>query len=173
MANNITVERSTKETAYFVAKNMRERDFEEVAAVNYLTDREELATCLAERYGDFPMSFTIGRDGVPIATLSAINVHPGLWSVGMWATEDFPKIGKFMTRFISNEFFGAMRAAGMHRVECKSIVGYDSVHKWLLHAGFRQGATEEKYGAQGQDFITFEWVEGMDWPRDYQPPAED
>lgn len=165
------------EQVYDVSLNMRERDYAELIATSFANDRKELAEELSGQYGNFPFAFCFGLGGTPIGILTGVNSYPGVWSIGMWATDDLHKVSKFITKICSNEFFGAMRVCGAHRVECHSIVGYDSVHKWLRFLGFRQQAVDgkpviqEKYGKNGEDFVIFEWVEGMPWPRGYT--AED
>lgn len=158
---------ATPAMVYHVSKNMRERDLEELLAVHFERDRDQLADGLALAYGDRPFTFCLGRDDEPICILSGVLVHPGVWAMGMWATDSLPKIGKFLTKFVSNELFSAMRTTGAHRIECKSIVGYNAIHKWLLSLGFAQGDTEKKYGKDGQDFVTFYWTDDMPPPRSH------
>lgn len=164
---------ATPAMVYRVSKHMRERDFQELLAVHFEDNREDLACGLAQIYGDRPFVFCIGRDDTPICILVGTLIHPGFWVMGMWATDDLPRIGKFLTRFAVTELFSAMREAGAHRVECKAIIGYDGIHKWLRFLGFAQGDTEKMYGKNKQDFITFYWCEGMPWPRGYKIPADD
>lgn len=163
---------ATPDLVYFVSKNMRDRDFQEVNAIRWEDDREKMANGLALQYGDKQFCMCIGYDNEPIAILMGVSMHPTLWSIGFWATESFPKIKKYVTKFIANEFSEAMYTAGARRIECKSIVGYNDVHKWLKLLGFVQGDTEKHYGKNGEDFITFYWVEGMPRPFGYDPNAE-
>ena len=171
----ITFGPATYKQIHYVSMMMRDRDFEEITAVNYENTREELADALAKRYDDFPFCFCFSCDNEPVCILVGVNCYPGFWSIGMWATPKISKIGKKLTSIIRNEFFGAMRASGMHRVECKSIVGYNEVHKWLLALGFRiqEKGILEKFGKDKQDFILFEWVEGMPWPKGYKGHSAD
>lgn len=153
---------------------MRERDLEEFLAVSYEKDKDELARSLAQRYGDLPFAFCFGIDDKPVAIWTGIELHPGVWSIGMWATDDFPKIAKFVTKMCCTHIFSAMLTTGCHRIECKSIIGYDSVHRWLSFCGLRQSKeTLQKYGKNGEDFVLFEWVEGMPWMRGYHPSLND
>ncbi len=159
MANNF-VTHATPELVYDVSLRMRERDLEEILAVCWESNREELAHGLAKRYGNMPMCVCFGQDDQPICIMSAIAIHPGVWSMGLWATDDFPKIGRFITRWALQHFFPALQKAGLHRLECKSIIGYSEVHEWLRYLGFHEGNAEKMYGKGGEDFITFYWHEG-------------
>jgi len=166
------VVQATPEMVYEVSKNMRERDLQELLAIHWEENREQLAEGLAEQFGNFPMAFCLGRDNIPICILVAVTMRPGVWSMGMWATADIVKIGKELNNFAMNPLFSSMRACGMHRVECKSIVGYTAIHKWLRHLGFTQGETEKMYGKNKEDFLTFYWTENMPLPRGHDPSAE-
>jgi hypothetical protein len=153
---------ATPAQVYYVSLKMRERDFKELSAVNFDMTREELASSLAERFGSFPFAFSFCLDDEPVCIWVGITTHPGVWSIGLWATPKFPKIAKFVTKMCVTHIFQAIMETGCHRIECKSIVGYNAVHKWLLFLGFRQSEHKlEKYGKNGEDFLIFEWIEGM------------
>lgn len=151
---------ATPELVYDVSLNMRERDLKEILAVCWESDRESLAKGLAGRYGTAPMCVVFGRDESPICVLSAVCAHPGVWSIGLWATDQFDVIGRYVTRWALRYFFPALKLSGLHRLECKSIIGYDEVHEWLRFLGMHEGNVEKMYGKNGEDFVTFYWHEG-------------
>lgn len=161
----IEVKQATPEDVFFVMMRARKRDVEEIMAVTYFQKQIDLATEYAQRYGDFPGAWCYTLNGLPVCIVITYSSHPGVWSIGMFATENLKKIGKFVTESVIRHLFVGMINAGMHRLECKSVVGYDSVHKWLLWQGFKKESICRGYGRNGEDFITFAWTKGDPLPR--------
>lgn len=158
---------ATKAMVYYVSFHMRDRDYEEINETSWTNSREDLASDMATRYGDLPMTLCITKDDEPVCIFAGVNHHPGVWSVGLWATDKMPKIGKFLTKTMVPKIFDSMRFVGAHRVECRSIVGYTEIHKWLRFIGFKETGIDKAYGKSGTDFIVFSWTEGMPFPRGY------
>ena len=115
---------------FFVAQNMRQRDFDEISA------------------------------------------RPGVWNLGMFATDNFQSIGVYLTKRIIRDIIPALDRAKAHRVEAYSIDGYDEVHEWLRFLGLEEECTLAGYGKNREDFKVFSYVRNPDesvrWRKRYE-----
>ena len=144
---------------FHVAMEMRERDYEEISCLTFAQNREELANYLADSYAAHQNVYACGtsKDG-PIAIIAYIPVRPGVWSLGLFATDKFQKVGRFLTKAIIRDIIPALDRANAHRVEAQSIEGYDEVHRWLEFLGLKKENTIPGFGRNGETFITFSYV---------------
>lgn len=151
--------RASAADIYSVAKNMRERDYEEIECVTFAENREELAGLLAETWSKIETTIACGteEDG-PIAILTYTPMRPGVWSMGMFATDKFGKIGTQLTRLIIKRIIKAIDSTGAHRVEVQSIEGYEPVHKWLEFLGLKKEGLIRGFGKNRENFYTFAYV---------------
>lgn len=142
-----------------VAENMRERDYEEISCLTFAEGRKELAQYLANLYSQHQNVYAVGtaKEG-PIAILAYIPVRPGVWSLGMFATDSFQKIGRFLTKTIIRDIIPSLDRANAHRVEAQSIEGYKEIHRWLQFLGLQKEGEMPGYGRNGENFITFSYV---------------
>lgn len=139
----------------FIARNMRAEDRREIMANRWGDDEAELVEqCL--QGGAF--AWVVGLDE-PIAAIGAYPLWPGVWSVWMFATDDFPRIGIRLTRWVRRVMIPALRDSGCHRAECHSIEGHRVAHRWLESLGARHEATLRCYGREGEDFRVYSWIE--------------
>ena len=142
----------TLDAARYVALRMRAYDAEEIFAIRRNDDREEIAHAAASRA---PYAWAAGLDGRPIACLGVVECWPGMWESWMFATDDFDRIGKRLTRFARRSIIPAVRAAGGHRLQCHSMEGHTVAHRWLDSFGAVREATLRAYGRGGQDFHVY------------------
>jgi|TARA_R110000822_G_scaffold7025_3_gene29103 hypothetical protein len=140
-----------------VAQNMRVRDFEEISSLRYVQDRDELAYNIANQISEFETVYVVG-DTEPVAIVSYIPVRPGVWNLGMFATDKFKSVGLYLTKRIIRDIIPALDRAKAHRIEAFSIEGYDEVHDWLEFLGLEEECTLSSYGKNGEDFKVFSWV---------------
>jgi len=146
---------------YFTALNMRDRDFDEISAVSFCEDRESLAIEIGRVWSTSGNCLACcSNDGKPIAILNYVPIRPGVWSMGLFATNRIKQIGLSLTKLVCYDIIPALDRAKAHRVECHSIDGYDDVHRWLEFCGMRKESVIRKYGKNGEDFINFAWVRG-------------
>ncbi len=151
------------ETVRFVALNMRDRDFEEFAAVSFAENREQLARDIAERYGTRNDVMVAGLDGEPICVGATVMARPNVVTLLFFATDRFPEIALPITRFIKKQLFPRLVKTGVHRIEAVSIAGYDQTQNWLRTLGLaRETEPMHGYGKNGEAFIQFAWSKDAD-----------
>jgi hypothetical protein len=153
---------ATSNEIFDVALRMRERDFDEISALAAADTRKELARSLMVRYGGRKDVWCAAGAHGPTAVGGAIEVRPNVITLLFFATDDFPEIGLALTKFIVKRLFPPLVAAGVHRIECVSLDGYDEVHRWIQTLGlFREfDRPMVKYGKRGESFVQFAWAAG-------------
>lgn len=144
---------------HYIVENMRAEDREEIYATRWSESVEDLvADCM--RWGAVPKSFTaiMGLER-PIAILGAIETWPGVWTVWLFATDEFQRIRFSMTRYVRKTFIPFLIERGMHLAFCRSIASHTRNHEWLYEMGARQDATRPArgWGKNREDFLQFEW----------------
>lgn len=149
------IKSATIDEVHHVAMHMRGRDFEEFAATSASDDREALANRLAARYGGRPDVLCGLADGVPVCIGGTIETWPGVISLLFFATDEFPRIGRGITRFIRRELFPRYFEAGVHRIQAISLDGYSEVHAWLRALGLEKEAEFPCFGKDRQTFVQF------------------
>lgn len=154
------IDRATRDDVHRAALNMREQDFAEFIAVAPIDTREELAEILAERYG--------GRDEVlcgfdgdePLCIGGTIEGRPNVLTMLFFATDAFPSIAISVARFIRNQYFPRLFAAGVHRVEAISSAENKAAHAWMRALGMApETGPLLGYGKGGEAFIQFSKVQ--------------
>jgi len=147
--------RATMEDVVYVARNMRPRDRDEIYACFWEDDPAVLA-------GDvmaFDSFSWVVRAERPIAAMGAIPLHPGVWSVWLFATIEFNQISLLATKFVRRVMMPSVRAAGAHRAECRSLDVHTEAHQWLEFLGARREAVLRQYGRNKEDFYLYAWSE--------------
>lgn len=142
----------------YVTRNMREWDRREIFATRFNDDPDQLAMDVM-RWGPFwwvAGAEVDGRDRA-IAVIGATEVWPGMWSVGMFATDDFHHIGLPLTRWVRRSMIPAIVKQGIRRGECRSIEGHEVAHRWLEMLGAKPEGELKAYGKGGETFITYVW----------------
>lgn len=138
----------------YVAQRMREADRLEVYATRWSDDPEDL---VADVLRAGPFSWVCGLER-PIMAIGAVPLCPGVWSVWMFATDDFRQIRLSATRFAKKVMMPALISAGAHRFECRSIDGHVEAQAWLEGLGGRREATHPMAGKDGETFHTYAWT---------------
>ena len=143
---------------YRVALAMRERDVEEFTAVPEVDTRAALAIEMCARFGKHPHCYVMRHEGQAVAVVGALPIRPRSRSMLFYATPDFPKVGLWATKLFIREWLPAQKAAGVHRIECASLAGYEDMHRWLAVLGFNREMEMPNFGKRGETFVMFAWT---------------
>lgn len=154
---------ATNDEVSYVALNMRSRDYDEIVCLGWCENREELAESLVLGYSQEDNVYCVGTDeDGPIAIICYLPQRKGVWSLGLFATEHFEKVGAFLTKRIIRDIIPSLDGANAHRVEAHSIDGYEEVHDWLRFLGLHEETTIHGMGRNGEDFKVFSYVRNME-----------
>lgn len=136
----------------FIATNMRDDDKKEIYATRWSNSPIDLAR---DGMQFSPWSYIVHLER-PICAIGAAPMHPGVWAVWMFATDEFPLIGLSLTKWVKRAFMPSLRYFG-HRAECRSWSGHHSAHKWLENLGAIRESVLKDYGKNREDFYLYVW----------------
>ena len=139
-----------------IAENMREWDKREIYATRYDECPEGVADAVMHT-GD--LAWTAGLDK-PIVAFGCAEMWPNVYSMWLFATDDFGRIGISMTKLIVRTIVPLLFEAGAHRLEARSMEGHDDAQRWLEVIGAKREATLKGYGRERQDFHVYTWERG-------------
>lgn len=139
----------------FICRNMREMDAREIFATRFDDDPDRLAMDIMQRWS---VAWVAKGEVMPIAIVGGVEMWPGMWTAGMFATDDFPQIGLGLTRWVKRRMIPTIQELGLRRAEAKSIEGHTVAHRWLEALGARrEGVPHHNYGKGGETFHTYVW----------------
>lgn len=145
----------------YVADNMRDWDKREIYATRWTDDPSSLADAILAG-GEFGW---VAGDERPIAAFGAIPVWPGVWSVWMFATDEWPKVALGVTRFIKKVMIPAIRETGAHRAECRSHSDHLEAQRWLECLGAHKESEIPNFGREGETFYLYSWLAPVSRPQ--------
>lgn len=137
-----------------VALNMREWDKREIYANRFDDDPMAVARQAIQMGGD--VGWVAGLEE-PIAAFGCYLMWPGVWSMWLFATDDFQRIGLSVTKLVKRQILPMLWQAGAHRLEARSMDGHLDAQSWLEVIGARREATLKGYGRAGENFHVFTW----------------
>jgi hypothetical protein len=145
------------EDVLYVAQNMRQADKDEIYATRWNDSAEQLA---ADAMLVPQMCWTACKDGRPVAAFGAIPIHPGVWTVWMFATDEWPSVALLVTRHIIKKMMPSIKTGSktFKRGECKSHSLHHVAHRWLEYLGASKESIAYKYGKNGENFFVFAWL---------------
>jgi hypothetical protein len=141
-----------------VASDMREVDRAEIFATRWTDSAIDLAEDICRIPGP---KWVAHADGAgPVAAYGAMPMWPGVWSMYLFATDDFQRVAWDVTRHIIRVMMPSLAIAKAHRAEARSAASHTEAHVWLERLGAKREATLKNYGRNREDFIVFAWSVG-------------
>lgn len=157
MAGSVEIIPSTPRDISIVGAQMRAADREEFAAsAAYPSLAQAAVFCHAM---SDQWSAVVLLRGEPVAAFGAAGspLQPHMRSAWAFGTDRFKRVVPAITREVE-AWKPQLVAAGVHRVEARSLVGHDIAGLWLAGLGCRQEAVLRRAGRNGEDFLLFAWV---------------
>lgn len=154
----VHVEEGTNSALVAVVANLREADVREFLAISFCESRETLAADLIRRYANREDTYAAFDGDRAVAFGAMVELRPNVVTCGFFATEDFPAVAVPVARFVKQRLFKTYREAGVHRIECVIIDGYESAMRFVQLLGLKLEAELRGYGKRGESFYQFAWV---------------
>lgn len=143
----------SREDVEYVVRNMREWNRKEVCATRWSDDPDELVDSLMlVNY----FAWVVGIER-PIAMIGAVPVHPGVWNVFGFGTDEVNRLALWLTKHYRRVMIPALQSAGAHRIESHSMDGHPETERLLKNAGAHREGTLAGYGKNREDFGVYVW----------------
>lgn len=144
----------TEAALLHVAENMRADDAREIFATRWSDYPDDVVrSILGTPWPRYVFAF----DGFPTCAIGAMQLWPGMWSVWMFATDDWPRVALSVTKHARRVMMPDLVKAGARRASCASLDTHHSAHRWLESLGAEFDATMPGYGKGGETFFLFSW----------------
>lgn len=102
------------------------------------------------------------HNGKPCAVVALTESWPGHWEISMFGTDDLPKAGIEMIRWIRNEISDIFKISAGRRLQCHSREGHPEAHTMIKALGGKpDGPWKEAYGKDGSRYQLYVWLRGV------------
>lgn len=151
----VTLAAVTLPAVEYIACRMRAADEREIYGLLPHNNPFLLARYIVDlvNAGGFGVVACLGER--PVAALGFIERHPRCLSAWAFATDEFPRVAKTLTKFVLTELRPALIASPAHRLEADSRFDHLQAHAWLKVLGFREEGILHRFGKDGADYIRF------------------
>ena len=157
------VEQASAAHITYVVQNMREEDLREVMAGRFVDDLDALAYDLIEsKPWCFALLALSADDGPPIAIIGGRFRWPGVGSIIMIATDDWPQIASVATRWVKRVAIPKILDPLCHRTQCEAWEGNTVTLRWLTALGYRVEGKLEAYGKNREGFLQYARIRQSD-----------
>ena len=118
-----------------------------------LTSDEHPGPSMARLWDNKPIGGAFERAGFLIAVAGAVEVHPGVASTFLYATDDMGKVILELSRYFKL-LFAHLKGMGFHRVHSLGLANDPEGRRWKEDVlGAWPEAHLEKFGKGGEDFV--------------------
>lgn len=138
-----------------IARNMRQRDQEEIYATHFGADPAELAAGVVAS-GAFRWAAYI--DGRPVAAIGAAPRWPRVWTVWAFGTDEWNKVVLALTRHVKRFMIPAIFNSGALRADCNAMETHADARRWLEHLGAYPEKVMDNWGKNGETFVCYCWT---------------
>lgn len=140
----------TLESVSFILANLRAWDRKEIFALQWGEDESALAEWLMAT----PSYSVVAGLERPIAFLGALAMWPGVWSMSLFATDEWRRCSTSMTKYVARVMLPTLWKQGAHRLECRCMDGHPS-ERWLRRFGAEREGTLRNYGKNKETFHVY------------------
>ena len=150
------VEQAWDEHIRRVVYNMREADHREVMAGRFVDTRRDLALDIMESVNFcFALFALCADDGTAIAIIGGRLRWPGVGSILMIATDEWPLIARPATRWVKRVAIPRILDPLCHRTQCEAWEGNLVTLRWLTALGYKVEGRLEAYGKNREGFLQY------------------
>jgi hypothetical protein len=149
----ITIETLDLGRVLYVCKNMRIRDWNEVSNLlraGATPDVIAMGVMASSSFG-----FVACYRDIPVTVVQFAEILDGTWRVGLFSTDEFPRVARAVVREIRTVAIPHMLDLGAQYCEAYADAGHAEAHRLLQFMGMTQRATLERYGSKGRDIALF------------------
>jgi hypothetical protein len=144
------------ESVGHVARNMRQRDKDEIYATRWNEDPESLAKAVVS-CDPFAL-VACSDDGEPVCVFGVHEMWPGVFSVFMFATDRWNEVSLSVTKHALRFMIPCVMSERFVRAECRSMSTHTQAHRWLETLGAYKESEHACYGKNGETFFTYVWT---------------
>jgi L-amino acid N-acyltransferase YncA len=140
----------------FIAKLLRNRDKQELAATRSDVDPDQLAI---DSYNSHWRKVAYTDDNFPAMAIGARVTHPGVATVWGFATDHYRKVIRELSNYVEKAMIPEIVGSGVHRAQCLVHPENRASQRWLKSLGFIQEATLRGFGSSREDMLLFAWLD--------------
>lgn len=142
----------THETVLAVCLHLRERDHEEIYGLRW---EDNPFVVMNEVMAQKDFAWVAWYENRPVAVFGGAPIHPGVWQMFAFGTDEFDTIARPLTRFAIKTVIPQVFAMGGRRLQCDSHEKHTGAHRWLRRLGATQESVRKGYGRDGADYLHF------------------